>query len=55
MTTPQQSCEVSGIQNTVVRSQNFFKDILIPLLDSYPEAELREILLIKSEALDWTG
>ncbi|MBU2621528.1 MAG: hypothetical protein KKD92_04340, partial [Proteobacteria bacterium] len=23
-TTPQQSCEVSGIQNTVVRSQNFF-------------------------------
>jgi hypothetical protein len=34
MNYPQQSCEISGIQNTVVRSQNFFEDILIPLLDS---------------------
>jgi hypothetical protein len=36
-----------GIWNTEYSSQNFFEDILIPLLDSYPEAELRGILLIK--------
>ena len=38
MNYPAASHGVSGIQNTVVRSQNFFEDILIPLLDSYPTA-----------------
>jgi hypothetical protein len=28
------AAELRGIWNTVVRNQNFFEDILIPLLDS---------------------
>jgi hypothetical protein len=34
MNYPAASHGVAGVQNTVVRSQNFFEDILIPLLDS---------------------
>ena len=41
--------ELRGIWNIEYRSQNFFEDMLIPLLNSYREAELRGILLIKAQ------
>jgi hypothetical protein len=45
------AAELRDIWNTEYSSQKsevriFFEDILIPLLDSYPEAEFRGILLI---------
>jgi len=45
------AAELRGIWNTEYSSQKsefIFEDILIPLLDSYPEAELRGILLINA-------
>ena len=44
------AAELRGIWNTEYSSQKseFFEDILIPLLDSYPEADLRGILLNKN-------